>query len=73
MKAVQAPLSRFEETALRKVGFGSDDALEPAHVRRLLQLGLIDWKEDRWQLTAVGRDRYCILVTESATSVKRPA
>jgi hypothetical protein len=43
MKGVLAHLSPHEETALRKVGFGSGEALELDHIRRLLQLGIIEW------------------------------
>ena len=62
MKALQAPLSRFEETALQKVGFGSEDALEPQHIRHLLQLDLIEWTGLRWRLTPIGRRRYEALI-----------
>ena len=48
MKSLRAPLSRFEEIALQKVGFGSEDPLDPQHVRRLLQLDLIEWNGLRW-------------------------
>lgn len=36
-----ARLSTHEEATLRKIGFGSDDSLEPVHLRRLLDLQLI--------------------------------
>ena len=58
MRGMHAPLSRFEETALFKVAFGSAEALAPDHVRRLLQLDLITWNGWRWSLTAAGRQRY---------------
>ena len=45
-----APLSWHEEAALRKVGFGSPDTLDPNHIRRLLQLDLIEWNGWRWSL-----------------------
>ncbi len=64
MRAILALLSTHEEAALRKVGYASDDALEPAHVRRLLQLELVEWDGDRWRLTAVGRQRYGSLVND---------
>jgi hypothetical protein len=38
-----APLSPHEEAALRKIGLGSADSLKPAHVRRLVDLALVDW------------------------------
>jgi hypothetical protein len=65
-----APLSTHEEATLRKVGFGSADSLDPAHVRRLLQLELIEWAGHCWRLTAVGRQRYESLVTDVG---QRPA
>ncbi len=57
-KSMRAPLSPHEETALRKVGFGSGDQLELAHVRRLLHLDLIEWNGRQWSLTEAGRRRY---------------
>ncbi len=64
MRGNSAPLSRFEEAALRKVGFGGNDALDHQHVRRLLQLDLIEWDGLRWTLTRVGRQRYALLVID---------
>jgi hypothetical protein len=58
MRGLLAPLSTHEEAALRKIGFGSDNPLEPRHVRRLLQLELIAWDGGRWSLTELGRRRY---------------
>lgn len=69
MKGILAPLSTHEEAALRKVGFGSDDELAPAHVRRLLNLQLIGRAGDTWQLTPIGRQRYGTLVIDTG----RPA
>jgi hypothetical protein len=70
MRSLLAPLSTHEETTLRKIGFGSADPLDPAHVRRLLQLELIEWAGHRWRLTAVGRQRYEGLVNDVG---QRPA
>jgi hypothetical protein len=70
MRSLLAPLSTHEETTLRKIGFGSADPFDPAHVRRLLQLELIEWAGQRWRLTAVGRRRYESLVTDMG---QRPA
>ena len=64
MKSLLAPLTRKEESALRKVGFGSGDAIEPAHLRRLLQLELIEWTGQAWRLTVMGRRRYSTLVMD---------
>ncbi len=65
MRGSIAPLSRFEEAALRKVRFGSEDALAPEHVRRLIQLDLIQWNGLQWVLTPIGQERYDVLVNES--------
>ena len=70
MRGMLAPLSTHEEATLRKIGFGSADPLEPAHVRRLLQLELIEWAGHRWRLTVVGRQRYESLVIDVG---QRPA
>ena len=70
MRGMLAPLSTHEEATLRKIGFGSADPLEPAHVRRLLQLELIEWAGHRWRLTIVGRQRNESLVIEVG---QRPA
>lgn len=63
MKGMLAQLSPHEETALRKVGFGSGEALEPDHIRRLLQLDLIAWNGWRWSLTKTGHRRYDALMS----------
>ena len=70
MRGMLAPLSTHEEATLRKVGFCSSELLEPAHVRRLLQLELIEWAGHRWRLTIVGRQRYESLVIDVG---QRPA
>ena len=62
MRGLEALLSRHEEAALRKIGFGLIDALEPEHVRRLLQLELIEWHGGNWHLTRLGLQRYETLV-----------
>jgi hypothetical protein len=66
MKGMLAALSPHEETALRKVGFGADDRLDPLHLRRLLQLELIEWGGYSWRLTPAGQRRYNTLVTDVA-------
>jgi hypothetical protein len=73
MRGLLAQLSPHEEAALRKIGFGSGDALDQAHVRRLLQLELIEWSGCDWRLTATGRQRYDRLVNKVTTSVKPAA
>jgi hypothetical protein len=63
-----AQLSPHEETALREIGFGSADRLEPAHLRRLLDLQLIEWTgqtDPAWRLTARGQQRYACLVVDT--------
>lgn len=68
MRGKVVSLSPHEEAALRKVGFGCSDPLEPLHIRRLLQLELIEWNGRGWRLTAVGRERYEALVVDAARS-----
>jgi hypothetical protein len=70
MRGMLAPLSTHEEATLRKISFGSSELLVPAHVRRLLQLELIEWAGHRWRLTIVGRQRYESLVIDVG---QRPA
>ena len=62
MRGLEALLSRHEEAALRKIGFGLIDPLAPEHVRRLFQLELIEWHSGHWHLTSLGRQRYETLV-----------
>lgn len=63
MRSLLAPLSPNEENTLRRVGFGTEGHLDASHLRRLLQLELIEWSGWNWQLTAVGRLRYDGLVS----------
>ena len=58
MRGMLALLSMHEEAALCKIGFGSDDPLESSHVRRLLQLELVEWTGGAWGLTPIGQQRY---------------
>ena len=58
MRGISSPLSQFEETTLRKVAAGDEDSLDPRHVRRLVQLDLIEWDGARWGLTPTGRRRH---------------
>ena len=58
MREMLALLSRFEETALRKVALGDPGPPTPEHARRLLQLGLIEWNGWQWCLTPAGRRRF---------------
>ena len=62
MKGMLAQLSPHEETALRKIAVGSDDLVDPAHVRRLHQLELVERKGQSWRLTALGNRRYELLM-----------
>ena len=61
MKGILAPLSPHEETALRKIAVGSD-CLDPAHLRRLHQLGLVENAGGTWRLTALGARRHDLLM-----------
>jgi hypothetical protein len=65
MRALHAQLSRHEEAALRKIGFGNKDRLEPAHLRRFLYLDLIDWTGHEWRLTRLGQQRYALLIVDA--------
>ena len=70
MRGMLAPLSTHEEATLRRIGFGGADPFEPAHLRRLLQLDLIEWTGHRWRLTIIGQQRYESLVIDVG---QRPA
>lgn len=71
MRSILAPLSPREEATLLRIGFGTESALDAAHLRRLLQLELIEWCGVRWALTSQGRCRYDNLVVNN--SAVRPA
>jgi len=62
---LEAPLIAFEEAALRKIGFGNTDILEPVRVKRLVTAGAEN-------LTAVGRQRYSTLVVEDQGGMQTP-
>ena len=66
MKGMLAPLSPYEETALRKIAIGSDDPVDPVHARRLHQLALVEKDGGSWRLTAMGRRRHDLLVSSPA-------
>ena len=72
MRGMIAPLSLNEETTLRRVGFGTEGDLDPRHVRRLLQLELIEWNGWTWRLTSLGRRRYDSVVFDQGYCA-RPA
>lgn len=58
-KGILAPLSPNEERTFKRIGFGVEGGdLDRRHIRRLLQLDLIEWYENSWQLTPLGRQRY---------------
>lgn len=71
MQSILAPLSPREEATLLRVGFGTEAALDTAHLRRLLHLDLIEWNGLRWTLTSQGRCRYDSIVV--ANSIGRSA
>ncbi len=70
MRGLLAPLSPHEGTALRKVGSGGLEPLAPEHIRRLLQLDLIEWNGRRWALTETGQRRHGAMVSEDAANPK---
>ena len=65
MRGMLAQLSPHEETALRKIAAGSDEPMDPAHLRRLTQLALVVWTGRQWLLTDLGHSRYAALMTSS--------
>jgi hypothetical protein len=71
MRGMLAPLSPHEEATLLRIGFGTEAALDAWHLRRLLQLDLIEWNGVRWALTTQGRGRYDGIVVSN--SAARPA
>lgn len=68
MKGLLAPLSPHEETALRKIAVGSDDALDAAHVRRLRQLELVEDHGPVWRLTPLGMRRHELLMNATVAT-----
>ena len=62
MKGLLAQLSPHEESALRKIAVVSDDSVDPAHVRRLHQLGLVEKDGPALRLTAMGVRRHDLLM-----------
>ena len=66
MRGMLVQLSPHEEAALRKIGADSADPIRPDHIRRLLQLGLIEGDGRRWSLTEVGCHRHDSLVADDA-------
>lgn len=73
MRGMLASLSPHEEITLRRIAFGSEGALEPAYLGRLLRLGLIEWAEWTWQLTSLGRRRHEALAADSANLTQAAA
>lgn len=65
MRSMVAQLSPHEENTLRRVGFGIAEEGVTSHLRRLLQLELVEWSGWTWQLTPAGRARYGLLVQAS--------
>ena len=57
MSGMLAALSPHEENTFRRIHFGAEGDLDPAHVRRLLQLELVEWTGAAWRVTAMGRQR----------------
>jgi hypothetical protein len=57
MRGMLAALSPHEENTFRRIQFGTEGDLDPAHVRRLLQLELVEWTGATWRLTEMGRQR----------------
>lgn len=70
MRGLLAQLSPNEETALLKVGIGNHEPLPPEHVRRLLQLDLIEWSGRQWTLTTTGQSRYDAITSNEVAKPK---
>ena len=68
MKGLLAPLSPHEETALRKIAVGSTDSLDPAHVRRLRQLELVEDHGPVWRLTPLCPRRHELLMNATVAT-----
>jgi hypothetical protein len=73
VRGLLAPLSPNEETALRRVAFGTEGELEPLHLRRLVQLELVEWSGGTWRLTALGQRRHDALAAEGVGPLKPAA
>jgi hypothetical protein len=73
MRSMLAQLSPHEQTALRRIAFGTEGALEPTQIRRLLHLELIEWSGWTWRLTSLGRQRHDMLVIDSSGQSKTAA
>ena len=58
-RGLRAQLSPKEETALHKVAAGSvdQDQIQLAHLAHLAALQLIETRDGKWQLTAIGHAR----------------
>ncbi len=68
MRGLLAQLSPNEEVALLKVGLGSSAQLASEHIRRLLQLDLIEWNSWRWTLTVTGQRRYDAMISKEVAN-----
>ena len=73
MRGLLAPLSPHEETALRKIAANGDDAIDPAHVRRLRHLGLVQKVGQSWRLTPLGSRRHEQLVSPELAAATHAA
>ena len=57
-RGLRAQLSPREETALLKIAGGSPfDQVQLAHLKHLVALQLVEERDGRWGLTAMGRTR----------------
>ena len=69
-RGLKAPFSPHEAGTFRRIALGNAEArLFPAQdVAYLIRLGLVDEKEGRLRLTALGRERYQRLPNDAAMS-----
>jgi hypothetical protein len=72
-RGLRAPFSPHEGATFRRIALGISEAkLFPARdVAYLIRLRLVDDKEGRLKLTALGRERYQRLPDDAATSEVR--
>jgi hypothetical protein len=69
-RGLRAPFSPHEEVTFRRIALGHSDVnvLPARDVAYLIHLRLVDEKEGRLKLTALGRERYHGLPNDAAMS-----
>ena len=73
-RGLRAQLSPREETALLKIAGGSPfDQIQLAHLKQLVALQLVEERDGRWGLTAMGRARITISERGVEAPLRSPA